>query len=103
MSLESLLFLIAPKRENSLARNFDFFSLSLTLGLVTSASSQTLHKLRIRLSALIQSKSSVSREYGARIITKLVRLDWNSTSSHGGIWIKLLVPLIAVKFLLISR
>ncbi|KAK9239248.1 rRNA processing/ribosome biogenesis-domain-containing protein [Lipomyces kononenkoae] len=61
---------------------------------ISSADPQVLHRVRVRLSALLQSHSSQLRMCGAELIYTLVDVDWESLASHGATWIKLLLMIL---------
>ncbi|KAJ8101763.1 rRNA processing/ribosome biogenesis-domain-containing protein [Lipomyces tetrasporus] len=61
---------------------------------IRSAEPQVLHRVRVRLSALLQSHSSPVRLCGAELVYSLAGADWESLASHGGTWIKLLLTIL---------
>ncbi|KAK9323966.1 rRNA processing/ribosome biogenesis-domain-containing protein [Lipomyces orientalis] len=61
---------------------------------IQSAEPQVLHRVRVRLSALLQSHSSPVRLCGAELVYTLAGADWESLASHGGTWIKLLLTIL---------
>ncbi|KAK9463298.1 rRNA processing/ribosome biogenesis-domain-containing protein [Lipomyces oligophaga] len=89
---------LLPEYESLLLSRLD--PVLLVVGSRTTLSSsdpQTLHKLRVRLSALIQSKDGSVCIAGSRLISTLVGVDWDSLSSHGAVWLKLLMSNIEKK------
>jgi pre-rRNA-processing protein RIX1 len=55
-----------------------------------------LHKYKTRISALLQSKTAQSRWCGAALVKASVESSWECLAGHGSVWIRLLVPLLAV-------
>lgn len=55
-----------------------------------------LHKYKTRVSSLLQSKTPQARWSGVALVKASVESSFECLASHGGIWVRLLVPLLAV-------
>ncbi|KAK9355068.1 rRNA processing/ribosome biogenesis-domain-containing protein [Lipomyces doorenjongii] len=87
--------LLSPNHETLLPRHLGAAAACLgSSAAIKSSESQILHRVRVRLSALLQSHSSQSRLCGAELIYTLVGVDWESLASHGATWIKLLLIIL---------
>ncbi|KAK9485871.1 rRNA processing/ribosome biogenesis-domain-containing protein [Lipomyces starkeyi] len=87
--------LLSPNHETLLPRHLGAAAACLGSSAAVKASEpQILHRVRVRLSALLQSHSSQVRLCGAELIYTLVGVDWESLASHGATWIKLLLIIL---------
>ncbi|KAK9313065.1 rRNA processing/ribosome biogenesis-domain-containing protein [Lipomyces starkeyi] len=87
--------LLSPNHETLLPRHLGAAAACLgSSAAVKSSEPQILHRVRVRLSALLQSHSSQVRLCGAELIYTLVGVDWESLASHGATWIKLLLIIL---------
>ncbi|KAK9387494.1 rRNA processing/ribosome biogenesis-domain-containing protein [Lipomyces mesembrius] len=87
--------LLSPNHETLLPRHLGAAAACLgSSAAIKSSEPQILHRVRVRLSALLQSHSSQVRLCGAELIYTLVGVDWESLASHGATWIKLLLIIL---------
>lgn len=56
-----------------------------------------LHKYKTRVSSLLQSKTPQARWSGVALVKASVESSFECLASHGGSWVRLLVPLLAVR------
>ncbi|KAK9375531.1 rRNA processing/ribosome biogenesis-domain-containing protein [Lipomyces chichibuensis] len=86
---------LSPNHETLLPRHLGAAAACLgSSAAIKSSEPQILHRVRVRLSALLQSHSSEVRLCGAELIYTLVGVDWESLASHGATWIKLLLIIL---------
>lgn len=73
-----------------------------TIGLLQSGSlleeadEQTLHKFKSRVSAMIKSKSPISRWFGAYLAKVSCETNFSVVKGHGGTWAGLLIHLLEI-------
>ncbi|KAK9370776.1 rRNA processing/ribosome biogenesis-domain-containing protein [Lipomyces kononenkoae] len=90
-----LVSLLSPDQEALLPRHLGAAAACLgSSAAIRSSEPQVLHRVRVRLSALLQSSSSQLRMCSAELIYTLVDVDWESLASHGATWIKLLLIIL---------
>lgn len=56
-----------------------------------------LHKYKTRVSSLLQSKTPQARWSGVALVKASVESSFECLASHGGSWVRLLVPLLVVR------
>lgn len=56
-----------------------------------------LHKYKTRISSLLQSKTPQARWSGVALVKASVESSFECLATHGGGWVRLLVPLLAVR------
>lgn len=61
---------------------------------LTSADEATLHKFRVRISALLKSNDSRERWCGAFLVLAAVQNSWACLKSHGATWLGLLIHIL---------
>ncbi|KAK9451067.1 rRNA processing/ribosome biogenesis-domain-containing protein [Limtongia smithiae] len=61
---------------------------------LSKADPQITHRLRVRLSSLLQSNLPLVRCAAADLVYVLVGKDWGSLDSHGSTWIRLLLSIL---------
>lgn len=56
-----------------------------------------LHKYKTKVSSLLQSKTPQARWSGVALVKASLESSFECLANHGGVWIRLLVPLLAVR------
>lgn len=56
-----------------------------------------LHKYKTKISSLLQSKTPQDRWSGVALVKVSLESSFEFLASHGGVWVRLLVPLLAVR------
>lgn len=56
-----------------------------------------LHKYKTKVSSLLQSKTPQARWSGVALVKASVESSFECLASHGGVWVRLLVPLLVVR------
>ncbi|KAK9457507.1 rRNA processing/ribosome biogenesis-domain-containing protein [Dipodascopsis uninucleata] len=86
---------LSPEQEVSLPNHVGTVSEHLRSASIISASDeQILHRIRVRISALLQSSSTTIRGCGAELAYAMCESDWDSIGSHGATWVGLLLTII---------
>ncbi|KAK7205321.1 rRNA processing/ribosome biogenesis-domain-containing protein [Myxozyma melibiosi] len=86
---------LAPETEPTLHTRLGSAALCLSShAIISSSDPQILHRVRVRLSAMLQSSKSDVRRSGAELVNALIGVEWESMNSHGLTWMKLLVSIL---------
>jgi pre-rRNA-processing protein RIX1 len=97
--LQSLLAtVLSPTQEKNIAYNavHVLSILRSSNGLIDSSDDKTAHKFKVRVSALLKSKSPLLRWFGSHLVKASVESNWTVLKSHGQTWADSLLYILEI-------